>query len=35
MYQFSLGYFKRLFILVIEGTEKSDDILVRVENLIQ
>lgn len=34
MYQFSLSYFKRLFVLVIENTEKVDDVIQRVDDLI-
>lgn len=34
MYQFSLTYFKRLFSIVIDNAEKSDEILKRVKILI-
>lgn len=35
MYQFSLSYFKRLFVLVIEQLEKKEDVEERVADLIQ
>jgi dynein heavy chain len=33
MYQYSLGYFKRLYQLCIDNSEKNDDVDIRLENI--